>query len=523
MPSESAQRPASAPPTDGSSAPPTDGPSTPLTCDDPVGSANGDAPPTPRPAPPEATPQALRRLPARLWGLAAVLGAITLVSRVIGLGRPSVLVFDEVYYATQAWEVSRRGVEQGIVVHPPLAKWVMALGVRVLGFNPWGWRVMSLVAGVVVVMATTVVAYRLLGKLTAAAIAGLIVMTDGIAFTTGRLALLDGFVAALTTVALALVAELVARPLDVPLRRRRSIALGVVLGAAIATKWSAIPVMAACIGVVGLLAWRTSTSSHERRRESVRVMGWLVVLPVACYCLTYLPTVIRFDDSSIGRELCGRTGQCDPGFTDRVSAIVRNQFKVLDFHQGLQPRNRYAHNAVAWVFQTEPVVLLSSACPSTDPVCDSQIATDTSTSHDTELGTERNTVRRVVGVGTPIIWMLGTLALIVVLVSALWHLDVRRGLIALWAAVLWLPWVVRLRFDVIPIEPARPGYSFYAAPLVPVIAVSLATCWTLLTRRWRRGAGVALIVIALAGAVVLYPTWTALPTSPGYLQGLVEP
>lgn len=497
--------------------------STPLNCDNPVDPADNGTPSASRPAPPQTTPQQLRRLPVRLWGLAGVLGAITAVSRIIGLARPSILVFDEVYYATQAWEVSQRGVEQGLVVHPPLAKWVIAFGIRVLGFNPWGWRVMSLLAGVVVVMATTVIAYRLLGKLTAAAIAGLIVMTDGIAFTTGRLALLDGFVAALTTVALALVAELVARPLDVPLRRRRSIALGVVLGAAIATKWSAIPVMAACILVVGFLAWRTAASSQERRRESVRVAGWLVALPLACYCLTYVPTLIRFDDSSIGRELCGRTGQCEPGFTDRVSAMVQNQFDVLDFHQGLQPRNRYAHNAVAWVFQTEPVVLLSSACPSTDPVCDSTDAARTNTEGNTAHNAERSTVRRIVGVGNPIIWALGTLALMIVLVSALWHLDPRRGLIALWAAVLWLPWVVRLRFDVIPIEPARPGYSFYAAPLVPVIAVALAACWTLLKPRWRRCAGATLIVIALAGAVVLYPTWTALPTSTGYLQGLVEP
>ena len=94
-----------------------------------------------RPDPPVDNPKVARRLPRDVWAISLGLGVITLVSRLWGLGRPKILVFDEVYYATQAWEVGRHGVEQGLVVHPPAAKWVMALGIRVLGFTPWGWRI----------------------------------------------------------------------------------------------------------------------------------------------------------------------------------------------------------------------------------------------------------------------------------------------------------------------------------------------------------------------------------------------
>src|SRR5690606_21213038 len=76
-------------------------------------------------------------------------------------GRPGTLVFDERYYVKQGWTLLRAGFEANwpeepnpafeagdvdsflptadYVVHPPLGKWMIALGMRVLGGaeNPW--------------------------------------------------------------------------------------------------------------------------------------------------------------------------------------------------------------------------------------------------------------------------------------------------------------------------------------------------------------------------------------------------
>lgn len=435
-------------------------------------------------------------------------GLVALVTRLPGLTRPRILVFDEVFYATQGWEVSRTGVEQGSAVHPPLAKWLLAIGIKVFGFTPLGWRIVPLLAGVVVVMATVIAAYRLLDNLVAAGLAGAVVLTDGIAFTSGRLALLDGIVAAFTTVALVLVATVVCRPLDIPLRRRLLVASGLTLGAAVACKWSALPLLAVVIVVFGVLAWRTSVPGRSRRLELGRTALFLVVAPVALYCVTYVPTLIRFDDSAIGREHCGRTQHCHPGYPERVGEIIANQRRVWHFHESLVPKNRYANNAVSWVFQTEPVGLLSSSCPSADPVCSS---------------TDRPSVRRIISIGNPMVWFLGTVALIITLILALRYLDPRRALVAAWAAVLWLPWIVRPHLAALPFASARPGYTFYAVPLVPVLAIALASCWLTVRGVRRQVAGVALAFVLLAGAIVLYPVWTAQPTSSSYLQGLVDP
>jgi hypothetical protein len=55
------------------------------------------------------------------------------------------------------------------------------------------------------------------------------------------------------------------------------------------------------------------------------------------------------------------------------------------------------------------------------------------------------------------------------------------------------------------------------------VALALASCWRSLGGTKRHVAATVLAVVLLAGAIALYPEWTAHPTSRGYLQGLVDP
>lgn len=463
--------------------------------------------PTVEPAP-TMSPRAARRLPRRMWWVAAGAGAATLATRAPLLTHPNLLVFDEVFYATQGWEISRTGVEQGLTVHPPLAKWLLAVGIKIFGFTPLGWRIVPLLAGVLVVVATVIVAARLLDHLAATLIAGAVVITDGIAFTTGRLALLDGIVAAFTTSTLAVIATAISRPLDVPLRRRCEIAAGLLLGAAVASKWSAAPLVPVAALVLGTLGWRAFTDRRARRLELLRSLATVLLLPIAVYGVAYVPTIANFEESAIGREWCSPGVDCTAGLPTRIRETVANQRSMWRFHESLVPMNRYANNAWSWVFQTEPVGLLSSPCPSADPTCSDD---------------DSPSVRRIIGISNPAVWVLATVALGFVLLSSLWHHSLRRALIWLWAAALWLPWVVRPRLSWLPFESARPGYTFYAAPLVPALALALAFAWNDIRGRKRYVFGIAFGVLLIVGFAVLYPVWTGLPTSPSYLDELVSP
>ena len=65
-------------------------------------------------------------------------------------------IFDEKHYVPQAWQMLHNGGMEfnpgyGLVVHPSLGKHLIALLEAVFGYNPWGWRVSSAIAGRMIV------------------------------------------------------------------------------------------------------------------------------------------------------------------------------------------------------------------------------------------------------------------------------------------------------------------------------------------------------------------------------------
>ena len=106
---------------------------------------------------------AVTRLPHLWWVpllLVTVLGGVV---RFVGLSSPHAVVFDETYYLKDAYSLLLHGTEQqwpenadegfvsgmipavedqpSFVVHPPLGKWLIAIGLWLFGADdPFGWR-----------------------------------------------------------------------------------------------------------------------------------------------------------------------------------------------------------------------------------------------------------------------------------------------------------------------------------------------------------------------------------------------
>ncbi len=427
--------------------------------------------------------------------MATGVGVATGASRMFGLGRPDVLVFDELYYAIQAREIAYGGVERGHTVHPPLGKWLLAAGVRALGFDSIGWRIVPLLAGAMLAAITVVVAWRITESLMAAGVAGLLVATDGIAYTTGRLALLDGLLAVFATLAVGALLSSAARPLDDRVRRRATWTAAVALGAGLATKWSAAPLTVVALVVFCGLVTGIWPPGPERRRQLRRTVVTLLAVPAGIYLVSYVPTVLAFENSGVRREVCAGAETCDTSLPGRATAIVRDHRRILEFHRSLDPRNRFAASGLTWITQSHPTGLLLSTCDgSGDPVCGS---------------VEDGSVRRIIAVGNPVIWLAGFGSAATVAVAGLRRRDVVDLTLAGCIAALWLPWVIG----------GRPGYAFYGVTLIPLLAIALARTAVRLPRRWRHLTLASAVVVAIAGFAVLVPVWSAWSTDPGYPFG----
>jgi predicted membrane-bound dolichyl-phosphate-mannose-protein mannosyltransferase len=86
--------------------------------------------------------------------------------------------------------------------HPPLAKYLIALVMYILGDNPLYWRIPVIVAGVLTVIFTFLVAYRVTGSIIASLSASLFTLMDPISRALFSIALLDGYMALFTVIAL---------------------------------------------------------------------------------------------------------------------------------------------------------------------------------------------------------------------------------------------------------------------------------------------------------------------------------
>ena len=80
------------------------------------------------------------------------------------------------------------------MVHPPLGKWLIAMGIRLFGFNEVGWRVAAAVAGIAVRPASWSGSVGGCSVPTCSAgAAGLLMALDGMHLVMSRVALLDIF------------------------------------------------------------------------------------------------------------------------------------------------------------------------------------------------------------------------------------------------------------------------------------------------------------------------------------------
>ncbi len=137
----------------------------------------------------------------RGWAVTIFLTLIAGITRIAMLRYPTdagTPVFDEKHYAPQGWQVlTNGGLEDnpgyGLVVHPPVGKMMIALGESLFGYNGWGWRFTAAVAGTILVLLVIRITRRLARSTLIGAIAGILLIADGVTFVSSRIGMLDIF------------------------------------------------------------------------------------------------------------------------------------------------------------------------------------------------------------------------------------------------------------------------------------------------------------------------------------------
>ncbi len=437
--------------------------------------------------------------------LAAVfLGAALM--RLVSLGRPIELVFDEIFYARDAcWYVVGTESICGITElasrsHPPLGKWLIGVGIVSFGYDPFGWRVAVAVAGTLSVGLVYLLAWRLLrghvagrGATVGATAASGLLATDFLHLVQSRVAMLDAFITLFVIGAVTFIVldrDRVRHGSNAAWWRRISLGrpwrllAGACLGAAVATKWSGAYVAPAVIGLV--IAWEVVERRHSGteggwwgsftaafRREAVPTIVLLGIVPIVVYIASYtgrMPGVIL--------ALPWEAGSVWRGIWDHQNAM-------LEFHTTLGGDHPYQSPPWSWPLLRRPVAYWFSA--------------------------ESGNYREILALGNPVLWWPGVVALSVLAVTwwrARWAWDRPEPVILAAAAATYLPWLV--------LSGGRSQtFLWYFLPTVPFLALAMGV---LAAGAWDRTAGrvaVAAYGLLLVGSFAFYvPVLTALPLDP---------
>jgi dolichyl-phosphate-mannose--protein O-mannosyl transferase len=428
------------------------------------------------------------------WLAALAVGLLAGVLRFLRLDLPAGRIFDEIYYSCDAQNLLRFGVEaktlsdpddpsvaercepdgeqSGFVVHPPLGKWAIALGIRLLGADELGWRSAAAVAGTLTVVVLVRLTRRMTGSTVLGCLAGLLLALDGLHFVQSRIAMLDVFLVLWTTAAAAcLVADRdhvrarLARAPEEALAgwgprlglRPWLLAGGVCLGAALATKWSALYYVAA-LGLLAL-AWevgarRTAGVAAPLRATLVRstpaLAGLLLVLPAVLYVLSWA----GWFAGDLGWSRSWAAQDPASGVASLVPEGLRSLWhyheEMYRFHDQLSARHPYQSHPAGWLVLARPVsYYYPQDITAGDYGC-----------------TAASCAREVLAIGTPALWWAATAALFGLLWMWAARRDWRAGTALLLVATGIVPWV---RDDL----DGRTMFLFYALPAVPFLCLGV--------------------------------------------------
>lgn len=440
--------------------------------------------------------------------LATAIGA---VFRFANLANPKTLVFDETYYVKDAWTLGRTGAERewpegfnpsfesgdvlgflsdgAYVVHPPIGKWVIYLGMHLFGADSsFGWRFSVALLGTLAIPLIVFIAKLLLRSSRFAVLAGLFLAIEGQSIVMSRTSVLDGV---LTFFVLLGFLFFVLDQQSWPKRLAAGEVIGfrpyllfaaIALGMAAGTKWSGLYFLA----LFGLFTVLSDSMARTRLGSN----PWLALVQGAINGFVMLVTAIAVYITGWLGWILGNDGWGRNFSSTWWESLWEYHLNAYRFHTGLNKDHPYASNALEWLLSLRPTAFFFEQPGTCGVISDCTIA--------------------ITAIPNPAIWIAGLLAMAWALYRFVAKIDITAGVIGVGFLAGWAPWLIYL---------SRTTFQFYSVVFVPFLILALVYA---LQRYWKRGfvlgrvpererAIVSLTLLAMLLGLYFASIWMGLP------------
>ena len=374
------------------------------------------------------------------------------------LGTPKGFVFDEVYYVDGARDYLKYGVEvtgadPEFVVHPPVGKWLIALGIKLFGDNEFGWRFMGAFLGSVMVILIALIAQRLFRNAFLTISASALIAMDGLALVQSRTALLDIYLSFFILLATYFFVM------------RWHWWAGLALGLAIATKWSGLYFLA-LFAVIALYRTFNHHTGRELIRPTLKTFLQYAFLPISIYFTSWTGWFVS------------NRGWARDYSSNVIASFLHYHSQMLGFHTGLVEKHSYEANPWSWIVMGRPTSFYYQSPKN--------------------CGAD-NCAQEVLALGTPFLWWLGAIALAVVF--GFWIRSFAQkcyepslNIIIAGIAAGYLPWFFFQK---------RTVFSFYAIVFEPFLILAIIYCAYVALIHFKNSRNTYIFMGAIGAAILI--------------------
>lgn len=385
-------------------------------------------------------------------------------------------MFDEVYHGRTAYEFLHK-LTTYETTHPHLGKILISIGIILFGMNPFGWRFMSVIFGILMIPLIYLFAKKLFQNTFIATATTSLLVFDCMHYNLSRIATIDIFAAFFILLmyyfmydyflkdskyrktAGCLRDKLPPKEILFPLALS---GIGMALG--VATKWTGVY---AGLGLGILFIWYTLT--HFPKGQALRLCGFcclfFIAIPLIVYTLCFIPVVGYTEYSGL------------------IDKAVKGTQYMFDYHSTLVAEHYYSSPFYEW-----PVIWM--------PLLDANDAVNAAQ------------VSAVSCMGNPAIWWVGIPCTLYVFFRWLIKRDKKAGFLCIAYMAQYLPWMSISRITFI--------YHYFPAILFVILMMGYTMLHISKHFSWGKKAIALYMAIAVLCFFLFFPVISGLPVDLEY-------
>ena len=380
--------------------------------------------------------------------------------------------FDEIYHARTAYEHINY-IPHYETTHPPLGKHIIGIGIRLFGMNPFGWRFMGTLFGVMMLPLIYLFSKRLFKSTFLSAVSILLLAFDFMHFSQTRIATIDSYPVFFILLMYYFMYLFYEKADSLPIKKVLLYLFlsGLSFGLAISSKWIGF------YGGIGLailffiaLYKRIKQKNLKELLILLPCILFFVVIPFIIYYISYIPIHIA------------------DGAENYLKNFINYQKHMFSYHSDLEASHPFGSMWYTWPFVIRPIWYYGN-----------------------EALKAQGLVSSIVGMGNPLLWYASFFSILFVFYMAMRQKkkDERSLFLSVSYLSQFLPWVFITRVCFI--------YHYFAS--LPFALLGLIYAFQTLLEKFPWAKRVILCFTVLCGIIffAFYPVLSGISVPRNYV------